>query len=267
MLARVRYVLLMVIFLGGCATSQDVRPYFEGAIGKFKDAESLEKRIVEVDASQQLGRFTTLFDQLESAALQSLRVLIVSGWNPSNGNFKEQHRGVAWASWFGVSSDTEITSLDRTAQRLIIAEYLNKTISIRVKVGLTNSEVPRDVSMYDQFTKYHGKGVGEGMEPATESDREHLEAEYGRWVVQFETDVLKNAPVFLAVVNARKAALGSVAKVKARRLERTELVYNNLIGISELGKQQAEALTRNVGFIQLANRVFAIANNLSEIDR
>jgi len=81
--------LLAVAFLSGCAR-QNVRPYFEAAINNFEAAQELEYRIVEAESDQQSSMFTVLFDQLERATLESLRVLLVSGWDSQANDFKEQ---------------------------------------------------------------------------------------------------------------------------------------------------------------------------------
>jgi len=124
--------LLAVAFLGGCAR-QSVRPYFEAAISNFKTAQELECRIVEAETNQQLTAFTTSCDQLERAALESLRVLIVSGWDSKANDFKGDHRTVAWAGWFGVGSSEQIPERELRIEQILLAAYLNETVTIRVE--------------------------------------------------------------------------------------------------------------------------------------
>jgi len=60
-------------------------------------------------------------------------------------------------------------------------------------------------------------------------DAQKLVLEYAAWERRFEDNILKKAPVYEAVLTAREAAIESVGNARARRLERTNLVYQNLI--------------------------------------
>jgi len=144
----------------------------------------------------------------------------------------------------------------------LIAEYLNETFTLAVKIPATGSVQKDTISMYDQFTKFKGKGLGGQLEPNSPGDAQRLASEYAAWEQRFEDNILSKAPVYKAVLNAREAAIESVDNARARRLERTNLVYQNLISVAELGKEQAGTLTTHAGFIQIANRVFAVATKL-----
>jgi hypothetical protein len=255
-------MIVATLFADGC-TKQDVRPYFDAAISKFEDARKLESESIEEEAKLHESTFNALFDSAEKATLESLRVLLRSGWDPEAGDFKEDHRSAAWAGWFGVAPASEIPGRELLIQKSLLSQYLNETIRIDIKMTSTGTtETGQELKMYDQFTKYEGKSPGPGKEPASPSDAQRLADGYKRWVERFEADVLKMAPVYSSLAQARKSVIESVNASETRRLERNKLVYDNLIAIAQLGREQSAALTDHAGFIQLANKIFAVSQNI-----
>lgn len=242
-------VCTFAVLLASCKTYQDVSPQLESAIQSYESAKQLESQLVEVETGVQLRIVEDAFRGLEDAALTSLRSVLRSGWDAVAGDFQPNRRDIGWEAWFGAAGPFDP---DRLAEE-----------RSRIRSALNDSfDWPSGTGGPTPVWTLFSRGIGPAQlgTPPTESDLAQLESEYEAWMKHFEQDVLRRAPVYLKVVRGHERAVSSIGTQRLQRTQRMDLVYNDLITLAKMARDQAKSLTDNAGFISMANNVARMAN-------
>lgn len=237
----------LVLATAGCKTYQDVRPQFDSAISNFKSASEIENRAVAKDEERQLRIINGAFEQLESLVVESLRVSLRSGWN--NTDFKDSS---SWCGWFGEPDFDKIAPDALSNQRSALAVYLGHRFEIDATTSPTAFQV---------FATWNGDFTRSGVS-IPDDKLKQLRRDYASWLKNFDETVLRGAPVVGRVREAKDAAASSSKNETQRRKERLDLLYGNLLDVTESARDQAGALTDNAAVIGFASKVAEFANKL-----
>lgn len=248
--------LSVAVILGstGCKTVTDVRPLLDAAIASYEQSRVLDQRAIDRDSARQERLIVRTFDQVEAATIVSLNTLLRSGWDSVNGDFKEDSH---WRSWFG--GREEIAEDAKQMQHARLKIYLGYFFQYQVS-STSGALQQQTIPAWDLHYSYGGDPSG--ITGITTDGASQLRDEYEQWLPDFDQTVLRQAPIYLDVRDARAQIEVTTRNEVARRRDRSERLHSNLIEVARLARNQASTLTDNAGFISLANGIARLGNQL-----
>ncbi|MHC4475388.1 MAG: hypothetical protein ACYTEL_07075 [Planctomycetota bacterium] len=261
---QIVWFLLIVFSLSGCPARQNVRPYFDSAIANFEVAKERELVILSKYRNKQLLTNEVVFDQLEKGATEMLRHLIISGWDQVGENFKGSQaiKNRTWAAWLGITFDQEPDRRELIVQKALLRTYLAEDFTYQGKNRATGVDQKVPLKAFKIFANLGGDFTRLSVPAATEDEVDRLHSRYANWLARFDEDVLRKAPVIVALHKAKQSVVESVENETKRREQRIKALYANLIELVRIGRDQAGTLTDNSGFISLANNALSMAGRL-----